>query len=77
MRGMLRLLQCQSRDANGHMQSNTGVEKIMGLPEILSSQSDHRRPKEISNQEKTGLANGWVTIKGKGIGIRQIDTRGG
>ena len=77
MRGMFRLLQCQSRDANGHIQCNTGVEKIMGLPEILSSQSDHRRPKEISNQEKTGLVNDWVTTKGKGIGSRQTDTRGG
>ena len=49
----------------------------MGLSKICISQSDHRRPKEIGNKDIDGLANSLVTAKGKGIGIRQIDTRGG
>ena len=66
MLGMHRLLQHQ-----------TGDEKTMGLSKICTSQSDHRRPKKIGNNEIDGLANSLVTAKGKGIGIRQIDTRGG
>ena len=66
MLGMHRLLQHQ-----------TGDKKTMGLSKICISQSDHRRPKEIGNNEIDGLANSLVTAKGKGIGIRQIDTRGG
>ena len=66
MLGMHRLLQHQ-----------TGDEKAMGLSKICTSQSDHRRRKKISNNEIDGLANSLVTAKGKGIGIRQIDTRSG
>ena len=66
MLGMHRLLQHQ-----------TGDEKTMGLSKICTSQSDHRRWKKISNNQIDGLANSLVTAKGKGIGIRQIDTRGG
>ena len=70
---MFRLLPCQGRDANALMHSNTRVEKVMGLPKILSSQSDYRRPKEISKQEETGLVNDWVIAKEKELEVdRQI-----